>query len=569
MIGIHMQSLQMQSLAQVAIERVFNSLPVGLLIACFAWGVLRLLPKQNSRTRFGVWLVALLAVIAIPFCGRVFSSVCGPVFAALAALQIPGVEISALSRHSTTAASAIKLPAQVATFIFLIWLFAACVAMTRIAVGLWRLRKLRQGCTPISASGMASFLPFGQLLDELQAAPSFLSRPVMIATSDDIRVPAALGLWEPMIVLPMWALRELPASDLGVIVRHEFAHLRRWDDWTNLLQKIVRALFFFHPAVWWIENHLSIEREMACDDVVVAQTDNPMGYASCLVSLLEKSLAQRGWAMAQAIVHRAHEASLRLSRILDKNRPPATHLSKPALGLVGAFTLLCVVMLPQTPQFVSFDRGGSSRPSIDSGRRMAYVTGNAVAPAAFPAAFQPAAIPVTLRTAAAPPQKNFGSVSGSSSSSLSSSLRSATARRLTVRTNAPKNDVSAKDAPVKNSNALAQTNFPSALDALLEASAPGVNRDEGNGDEGNVVEANAVEASVEDQSVRPAMTTLVYFQSTKFGTAGFGTTEIVARQYAVSGKDAGVVVWRVEMWRVTMVGPLRQWRAQAPVANKT
>ena len=43
-------------------------------------------------------------------------------------------------------------------------------------------------------------------------------------------------------------------------------------DWTNLLQKLVRAVFFFHPAVWWIENRLSLEREMACDDMVLAQT---------------------------------------------------------------------------------------------------------------------------------------------------------------------------------------------------------------------------------------------------------------------------------------------------------
>src|SRR5208283_3690698 len=152
-----------------------------------------------------------------------------------------------------------------------------------------------------------------------------------------------------------------------------FAHLRHWDDWTNLVQKCVRALFFFHPAVWWIENRLSVEREMACDDVVVAQTANPAGYASCLVSLLERSLAGRGWAMAQAIVHRARETSMRLARILDPKRTVATRISKPALGLVGAFTVLCLAMLPNTPQVISFEQTGSERRAFEQASNSAAV----------------------------------------------------------------------------------------------------------------------------------------------------------------------------------------------------
>ena len=33
---------------------------------------------------------------------------------------------------------------------------------------------------------------------------------------------------------------------------HELAHLRRADDWTNGLQRIVQALYFFNPAVLYI-----------------------------------------------------------------------------------------------------------------------------------------------------------------------------------------------------------------------------------------------------------------------------------------------------------------------------
>jgi len=46
---------ELESVAQIAIGRALNSLPAGVLIAAFAWGLLRLLPRQNSGTRFAVW----------------------------------------------------------------------------------------------------------------------------------------------------------------------------------------------------------------------------------------------------------------------------------------------------------------------------------------------------------------------------------------------------------------------------------------------------------------------------------------------------------------------------------
>ena len=53
--------------AQYAIERVLNSLPESFLIALFAWILLRILPPQNSRTRFAVWFIALIAVASLPW----------------------------------------------------------------------------------------------------------------------------------------------------------------------------------------------------------------------------------------------------------------------------------------------------------------------------------------------------------------------------------------------------------------------------------------------------------------------------------------------------------------------
>src|SRR5262249_19701242 len=142
-------------------------------------------------------------------------------------------------------------------------------------------------------------------------------RHVRLAVSEQVEVPTAIGFWKPVIVLPTWTLNELTPNELQPILIHELTHLRRRDDWINLFQKLVRAVFFFHPAVWWIDSKLSLEREMACDDAVLASTSNPRAYASCLIDLLEKSCARRGWTMAQAAVHRAKDLSIRITQILD------------------------------------------------------------------------------------------------------------------------------------------------------------------------------------------------------------------------------------------------------------
>jgi beta-lactamase regulating signal transducer with metallopeptidase domain len=325
-----------ETLAQVFVTHLFNSLPEGILIAVFAWAALRILGKQNSGTRFAVWFLALLAVIALPF---------------MMASGNGGVERAGWLGAPTLA---VHLHVRSALVLLATWLLIAIVAIVCLAVGLLRLRELRRDCTFLDRAQLDPLLQ--QTLAELDIATGLLpKRRVMVATSGRIRVPAALGLWQPMIVIPVWTMRELTASDLSIIVRHEFAHLRRWDDWTNLVQKVTRAVFFFHPAVWWIEQRLSAEREMACDDVVLTETNNPAGYAGCLVSLLEKCARQRGCAMAQAIVHRAREAEVRLAQILDRNRLVATHISKPALGLVFALAFVCFTAAPYSPQFVTFN----------------------------------------------------------------------------------------------------------------------------------------------------------------------------------------------------------------------
>lgn len=323
-----MIALGLQTIAQIPVERALNALPEGLLIALLAWLVLRL-GRQNSGTRFAVWFSALLTVVGLSLFG-------GFKFNAAQAL-FPAKHLS----------SRIVISTFWAEIIFAAWALFACIALARIAVGLWQVYQIRKSCTEV---------------DLLQLAPSVAEtfrqhsagRTVGLGVSERVKVPAAIGFWKPIIVLPAWTLHELSPNELEPVLIHELTHLNRRDDWTNLLQKLARAIFFFHPAVWWIDARLSIEREMACDDAVLASCRNPQAYAGCLIDLLEKSCARRGWTMVQAAVHRAQDLSHRIAQILDAKRPATTRVWKPALALTGVLSLSCFGLLYCTPRLVAF-----------------------------------------------------------------------------------------------------------------------------------------------------------------------------------------------------------------------
>jgi hypothetical protein len=215
-------------------------------------------------------------------------------------------------------------------------------------------------------------------------------RPTL-CVSDQLRVPTAIGFIKPQVAIPAWAMRELSLPELNTILLHELAHLRRWDDWTNLVQKIVGALLFFHPAVWWIDGKLALEREMACDDLVLARTASPRVYAECLVSLAEKSFLKRGVALAQAAVNRVRHVSLRVAQILDAKRPGATRIWKPAPVLLTGISVACLIVFSGAPKLVSFDNTstGAAGPATTilsssfSENRQATVMGSQVVPAKY------------------------------------------------------------------------------------------------------------------------------------------------------------------------------------------
>jgi Zn-dependent protease with chaperone function len=324
-----MTAAGLQGLSQIIVGRLLNTAAEGVVLAGMAWLWFRFSRRLNSGTRFAACFSVLLAIVALPF-------VLTPRF------------IGSHSALPSGLQRGITLPPAWAGYFFYIWAVIASLILFRLAVGVWRLRQLRQDFSEVDLAVLNPEIAnivrdFGD------------RRRVKLCVSNELAVPAAVGFFHPAIVLPAKLLPELSAEELKLILLHEFAHLRRWDNWTNLVQKIVKAVFFFHPAVWWIESRLALEREMACDDIVLEETAGPAAYATSLISFAEKLQNARSLALAQNLVSRMCHMSLRVTQILDKQRPRPTLLWKSVLGMsAGMFALVFAVAFYR-PQFVAFE----------------------------------------------------------------------------------------------------------------------------------------------------------------------------------------------------------------------
>ena len=158
-----------------------------------------------------------------------------------------------------------------------LWAFGAALMALRLAGGhalgrVW----VRQGQAP-SAPWQSCVTSMAQGLG--------IRRRVRLLLTRSGATPLTLGLWKPVILLPAHLLTALPPDYLEALLMHELAHVRRLDYLSNLVQGLVVALLFFHPAVWWLSARLRSDREHLSDQLAAQQPDDARRLALALNAL--------------------------------------------------------------------------------------------------------------------------------------------------------------------------------------------------------------------------------------------------------------------------------------------
>ena len=326
-----------ESASGVAASAFVSGIWQGIVLAAGVWLSLRLVPKTTAATRFLIWSAVFVVLALLPLLHTV----------------TPGAA-AALSGHPAGAlVHAVHVDVRWSFAIAALWALFSVVRAVRLAVSALRLRKIWKRATPVTIGESSGLLQSGVLASEARL------RGAQLCTSTDVDCPSVIGFFAPRVLIPVDLFERLTAPELEQIVLHEVGHLRRADDWINLLQKIGLVLFPLNPALMWIERHLCFERELACDDSVLQLTKAPKAYATCLTTLAERRLDRRAAALSLGAWERQSELSRRVYSILRRGERMGRTQTRVVFSVLVLGLLAGATELSRCPQLVSFSRPAS------------------------------------------------------------------------------------------------------------------------------------------------------------------------------------------------------------------
>ena len=358
------------AVARVMVFGLLNSLWTGIGVAALVWCVLRWGPRTSASTRYVVWFVSMLGVLALPVLagalsgggqahvpGRISLSVPevweaapgdkgiggGEIAVAPSAVEyFPEREAHIVETWRNTGLVPEGAPGWWPLLIFGLWLTFALAKAGCLVRSFCHLRRLKRTCKPLPAACQARLKAHLDL--------SRHRRWVRLCSSPEVASPVAVGLLNPMIIVPEGLADRVTRPEFSQIVLHELAHIQRWDDWTGLGQEVIEALLFFHPAVVWAGRRLKLEREIACDDRVILATGEPRRYAACLTRLLELAVLPAPTVPASGAVKGPKQMFRRLEVLLDGKCRAARRFSwgglLTAVCLVAAVVVACSRVSP-------------------------------------------------------------------------------------------------------------------------------------------------------------------------------------------------------------------------------
>ena len=256
------------------------------------------------------------------------------------------------------------------------WLAGTVVVGARVLAGFMRLRAVTRMARPLQdlslrvrAHGIATDIG--------------VRRQLRLLEGDAAAMPITFGLLRPTLLLPSSA-RDWTRTRQNAVLRHELAHVRRYDSLTQLIAELGCALYWFNPLMWYASHRLRIEREHACDDAVLASGLRPSAYAADLLDIARALRSQRSLGVAAIAMAGPSHLRTRVASLLDAGRRRDRASMKLLVPVwLGAFMLITPLssLVPDT--------GGRVAPE----QRVHVSRASAKAPRPDP---QPVAVPEML-----------------------------------------------------------------------------------------------------------------------------------------------------------------------------
>jgi uncharacterized protein YjbI with pentapeptide repeats/beta-lactamase regulating signal transducer with metallopeptidase domain len=221
-----------------------------------------------------------------------------------------------------------------------VWVLGALIGLIGLAASVVRVRGLKHRSSLLGAE-LANELPW---LTEVGPG-----REIYLRLSYETETPVAIGFRRPVILIPTELASAEGLTAIEPLVLHEHAHLRRYDDWTNLVQRVIERLFWFNPVVWLVGRRIALEREIASDDAVVEKTGAPREYATSLWRLARQMRMPEHAVVAPGALLTRKQISVRIEQLLDGNRARLRRSPAAGLGVATAGALAVAFVATSSP----------------------------------------------------------------------------------------------------------------------------------------------------------------------------------------------------------------------------
>ena len=248
-----------------------NHLWQSMVVVGMAWLLALALRKNHARVRYCVWMAASVKFL-LPFSLLMTAGEWLPSWVPAQAAQPAVVNATEMVTQpfageqffdAAPMATAGHHANWMAVMLLAVWICGASVVAIRFGHGWLRVWSVRREARPLDLA----------------------AQQVPVLCSSTLMEPGIFGILRPVLLLPEGILERLTAEQMRAIMAHEMCHVKRRDNLTFAMHMIVEAMFWFHPAVWWIGARLLEERERACDEVVLATGGGAQAYAEGILNV--------------------------------------------------------------------------------------------------------------------------------------------------------------------------------------------------------------------------------------------------------------------------------------------
>ena len=253
------------------------AIQAGVIVAVAA-PLPRLLGVWSPGVRAAIWRTVLVASLLLPL---IQPWAVRPAPAPAAATMETAAPVATEAGGATPAElrapgrAIISVPARWSSPVVLAGVLSAGVLLRLgwLGLGLFTLGRLRR-----------SARPFEPRPASIERAVSLAGTDAEFLVSDTCTRPVTCGIRRPIVIVPRH-FEGFPEGEQTAIACHELLHVAR-ADWTwNIADEVTRAVFWFHPAIWWLIDQIQLAREQLVDREVVRRLGTKQPYLQALLRI--------------------------------------------------------------------------------------------------------------------------------------------------------------------------------------------------------------------------------------------------------------------------------------------